>query len=128
MLLLSEKSIMNPQMSQALQRMATNYLKYVKYTSVFGAVVGTTVSFGVMSDIDRPLLNTEKLVYPLAGCIGGAFFFTTAPVWILFGPVVYVLGPDAAGKAASGLLAAVLLNGTDDTGNGGKSAKNNRMQ
>lgn len=109
-----------PHHMQAVLRMGKNYFKYVKYTAGIGATTGMTLSLVAMSDIDRPLLNTEKVVYPLAGCLGGAFLGVTAPVWIVFAPVVYVLGPDTAGKLASGVLAAVLLN-NDNSANGKRS-------
>ena len=106
------------QHAQALLRISRNYLAYVKYTAGIGAVTGTALSVVAMSDIQRPMLNTEKALYPLIGCLGGAFLGTTAPVWIVFAPVVYVLGPETAGKLVSGLLAAALLNGDGDGGDG----------
>ena len=101
----------------ALLRMGQNYLKYVKYTAGGGAVVGTALSFAVMSDVKRDLLNTEKVLYPVGGCLVGAIVGTTAPVWILCAPIVCVLGTDTTGRLASALLAGFLLNGNADEKN-----------
>lgn len=89
--------------------MAQNYMKFVKYGAGGGALLGTCVSIAVMSDIKRPLLNTEKIVYPIAGFFGGAFMGTTMPIWIIFAPIAYVAGPETAGAVAKVALGSVLL-------------------
>ncbi len=94
-------------------KLARRYITYVKFAGASGAFLGGATSVAVMSDLNRDLANTEKLLYPVAGIAAGAFVGVTFPVWIVAAPIMFVAGPDAIGKLLSLALGAIVL--SDDS-------------
>ena len=94
---------------------ASKYKTYIKYSASVGGVIGFTFSLAHISDLDYKISNKEKIFYPIAGTIGGAFIGVSAPVWIIFAPVVYLFGHETAGTLAKAILVGVLM--TDDKKN-----------
>jgi hypothetical protein len=105
------KTVQSYASSPRLKVMAHNYKTYIKYSAGPGSLFGAMVAFAYMSDQERKMYNTEKLVYPVAGAIGGATLFATAPVLIIFAPITYLFGAETTGKIAN--LGLLLLLGSD---------------
>lgn len=91
--------------------MGRNYKGYIKYAAGTGAVAGTAFSTAHMLDIkeERKLSHKEMIAYPVGGAITGAALITMSPVIIVFSPVVYLFGDEAAGALAKIILGGILL-------------------
>ena len=87
-----------------ITRIASKYKTYIKYSASVGGAIGFTFSIAHISDLDYKISDKEKILYPIAGTIGGAFIGVSVPIWIIFAPVVYLFGRETAGTLAKGIF------------------------
>jgi hypothetical protein len=79
--------------------------------------LGFVTSLAVMGDIsnERKLLNTEKLLYPTAGIIGGSFVGITLPVWLFLAPVGIVLSNKTMSSIAKVIILTAIAESSDES-------------
>lgn len=95
------------------------YLRYMKFVTPIGAGLGFFTSLTIISDIsnERKLLNTEKLLYPTAGIIGGSFVGITLPVWLFLAPVGMVLSNKTMSSIAKVIILSAMAESSDEKKN-----------
>lgn len=98
-------------MFSRLVGMGRQYKGYIKVSGGTGALIGSTFAGAHMLDVldERKLSRKEMVAFPVAGAIGGGVLGVTAPAWILFAPVGYVLGYDNVATIFKVLLTGALL-------------------